>query len=71
MDGEINIGKKETVVELNGLAPDRVRSLRIYANKKTDLAFLSDYPEVEELFLRGDFTDITGVNELHLSLIHI
>ena len=65
MDGEINIGKKETVAELNGLAPDRVCSLRIYANKKTDLALLSDYPEVEELFLRGDFTDITGVNELH------
>ena len=25
MDGEINIGKKETVAELNGLAPDRFR----------------------------------------------
>lgn len=27
MDGEIRIEKKETAVELNGLAPDRVRSL--------------------------------------------
>ena len=62
MDGEIRIEKKETAVELNGLAPDRVRSLRVYANKKTDLAFLSDYPRVEELILRGDFTDAAGLN---------
>ncbi|MCI8643314.1 MAG: hypothetical protein HFG79_07540 [Lachnospiraceae bacterium] len=65
MDGEIRIEKKETAVELNGLAPDRVRSLRVYANKKTDLAFLSDYPRVEELILRGDFTDAAGLNGLH------
>lgn len=65
MDGEIQIEKKETVAELHGLMPDEVCSLRIYANKKTDLAFLSDYPKVEELFLRGDFTDITAINELH------
>lgn len=65
MDGEIKIEKKETITELHGLMPNEVCSLRIYANKKTDLAFLSDYPKVEELFLRGDFTDITAINGLH------
>lgn len=65
MGEKIEIGKKETTLELNGLTPDKVCNLAIYANKKTDLAFLTDYPAVEELFLRGDFTDITAVNELH------
>lgn len=65
MDGEIQIEKKETLTELHGLMPNKVCSLRIYAKKKTDLAFLSDYPKVEELFLRGDFVDITAINKLH------
>ena len=61
---EIKIGKKETTMELHGLAPDKVTNLAVYANKKSNLELLSDFPKLEELFLNGDFTDIGAIAKL-------
>lgn len=38
--------------------------LRVYAGKKTDLSLLADYPNVTQLFLRGDFTSLEAAGGL-------
>lgn len=63
--GTIKIGKKESDIDLGGLAPNEVTYLRIYAdNKRADLGFLSDYPNVETLFVNGDLANVDGISEL-------
>ncbi|MDE6732942.1 MAG: hypothetical protein K2J77_08710 [Oscillospiraceae bacterium] len=61
----IKIGKTETFAELLGLKPDKVTDLAVYSNnKKADLNFLRDYPNVEKLFVNGDFANADGLSEL-------
>lgn len=61
----IKIGKKETTVNLGGHNPDVVNYLRVYADNKTaDLDFLADYPNVETLFINGNFANIDGISRL-------
>lgn len=61
----ITIGKKDTNVDLLGQAPEDVKVLSVNSNNKTaDLSLLADYPNVEKLFLNGDFANVDGVSEL-------
>lgn len=61
----IKIGKKETSVELLGLSPEKVTYLAVYSNNKNaDLSLLKDYPNVETLFLNGDFANVDGISLL-------
>ncbi len=63
--GTIKIDKKETTVDLGGLAPGEVGDLRIYSrNKQADLGLLAAYPHVTELFVNGDFANIDAVSDL-------
>lgn len=63
--GTIKIDKKETTVDLDGLAADKVKDLRIYTkNKRANLDFLSEYPNVETLFINGDIGNVDGISEL-------
>lgn len=62
---EIKIGKKETSVELLGLSPEKVKNLAVYSsNKNADLGILRDYPNVETLFINGDFANIDDISSL-------
>ncbi len=61
----ITIGKKETTVDLLGLKPDNVEDLSVYCdNKSADLSLLADYPNVETLFINGDFANVDGISAL-------
>ena len=61
----IRIDKKETTVDLLGTKPEDVTYLCVYSNdKKTDLGFLREYPNVETLFVNGDFANVDGISEL-------
>lgn len=61
----ITIDKKETITDLCGLSPDKVKSLRVYSkNKNADLDFLIDYPNDRELFVNGDFSNVDGISQL-------
>lgn len=61
----IRIDKKETAIDLLGTKPEDVTYLCVYSNnKKTDLGFLGEYPNVETLFVNGDFADVDGISEL-------
>ena len=61
----IKIGKTETSVELLGAKPRDVTDLGVYSNnKKADLGFLRDYPNVETLFVNGDLANVDGISEL-------
>ena len=61
----IKIGKKETGIDLLGKKPEAVKYLCVYAdNKKADLDFLNEYPNVETLFVNGDFANVDGISEL-------
>lgn len=63
--GTIKIDKSETTVELGGLSPDKVTSLRVYSNdKKADLSLLGDYPNIRTLFVNGDFANVDGISQL-------
>lgn len=63
--GTVKIGKKDSNVDLSGLTPNKVKYLRIYAdNKRANLGFLSDYPNVETLFINGDLANVDGISEL-------
>ena len=62
--GTIKIAK-ETKADLGGLSPEEITDLRVYSgNKKADLGFLAEYPNVERLFVNGDFTDVDGISLL-------
>ncbi len=64
---EIKIGKKDTAVELNGFNAEEVTYLRVYAdNKRANLDFLSEYPNVETLFVNGDLANVDGISALKL-----
>lgn len=64
-DNTIRIGKKETTVSLQGQNPDKVSYLRVYGDNKTaNLDFLADYPNVETLFIDGNFADVDGISQL-------
>lgn len=59
------IGKKETASDLLGAKPGGVKYLCVYSdNKKADLGFLKEYPNVETLFINGDFASVDGISEL-------
>lgn len=61
----IRIGKKETTVDLLGFKPEDVKYLCVYCdNKSADLSLLSGYPNVETLFLNGDFANVDGISSL-------
>lgn len=61
----IRIDKKETTADLLGTKPEDVTYLCVYSNnKKTDLGFLREYPNVETLFVNGDFANVDGISEL-------
>lgn len=61
----IKIGKKDTIANLFGIKPDDVKYLCVYSdNKNADLDFLSEYPNVETLFLNGEFANVDGISEL-------
>lgn len=61
----ITIGNKETAVDFLGQAPEDVKVLSVNSNNKTaDLSLLADYPNIEKLFLNGDFANVDGVSEL-------
>lgn len=61
----IKIGKKETATDLLGTKPEDVKYLCVYAdNKKADLNFLKEYPNVETLFVNGDLANVDGISEL-------
>ena len=61
----IKIGKTETSVELLGSKPEDVKYLAVYSGSKSaDLSLLSDYPNVEELFINGDFVNIDDISSL-------
>ena len=62
---EIKIGRKETVVELLGAKPEDVKDLAVYSsNKAADLSCLADYPNIETLFVNGDFASIDDISSL-------
>ncbi|MDE7400285.1 MAG: hypothetical protein K2N06_12270 [Oscillospiraceae bacterium] len=45
--------------------PDEVNYLRVYADNKTaNLDFLADYPNVETLFISGNFANVDGISRL-------
>ena len=61
----ITIGKKETTVDLLGAKPEDVKYLCVYCNNKTaDLGLLEDYPNVNTLFLNGDFANVDDISRL-------
>ncbi|MDE6728446.1 MAG: hypothetical protein K2J80_10990 [Oscillospiraceae bacterium] len=61
----IKIGKKETTTDLLEKKPEDVKYLCVYANnKKADLDFLKEYPNVETLFVNGDLANVDGISEL-------
>lgn len=61
----IKIGKKETTVDLLGSRPEDVRDLGVYSdNKKADLGFLKEYPNVETLFVNGELANVDGISAL-------
>ena len=62
--GTIKISK-ETKADLGGFSPEEITDLRVYSgNKKADLGFLAEYPNVETLFVNGDFADVDGISRL-------
>lgn len=64
-DNTIRIGKKETTISLQGQNPDKVSYLRVYGDNKTaNLDFLVDYPNVEMLFIDGNFANVDGISQL-------
>lgn len=61
----IKIGKKETIIDLLGLKPENVEDLSVYCdNKSADLSLLADYPNVETLFINGNFADVGDISSL-------
>lgn len=65
MVSTIRIGKKETTVNPDGHNPEKVNDLRVYSDNKTaNLDFLADYPNVETLFISGNFANVDGISQL-------
>lgn len=61
----IKIGKTETTADLLGTKPEDVKYLCVYANnKKADLGFLKEYPNIETLFVNGELANVDGISEL-------
>ena len=55
-------------IELNGLEPDAVRCLSVTGERKVNLSFLRDYPNLEELTLMEKCEGVevlSGLNQLH------
>lgn len=62
---EIRLSRTGTETALGGLPPEKVQYLRVYSGKKTaDLDFLKAYPNVTQLFLRGNFANLDAVSGL-------
>lgn len=63
--GTIRIKTGETSVDLGGLESEKICDLRVYSSKKkADLSLLTAYPNVTELFLNGDFSNIDDISGL-------
>lgn len=63
--GVIKIERTGFNVLLGRLKPNEVKYLRVYANSRhADLGFLSDYPNVETLFVNGVLANVDGISEL-------
>lgn len=61
---EIHVRREGITIDLGGMRPEQVTDLRVCAGKKTDLSLLADYPNVTQLFLRGNFTSLDAVRGL-------
>ena len=51
-------------IDLKGLKPNEVRCLTVTGEKITDLAFLSEYPNLEMLTLDGKFSGVEALSNL-------
>ena len=51
-------------IELNGLEPDAVRCLSVTGERKVNLSFLRDYPNLEELTLMEKCEGVEVLSEL-------
>ena len=51
-------------IDLKGLKPNEVRCLTVSGEKITDLAFLSEYPNLEMLTLDGKFSGVETLSNL-------
>ena len=51
-------------IDLNGLKPDAVRCLSVTGERKVDLSFLRDYPNLEELTLMEKCEGVEVLSEL-------
>lgn len=49
-----------------GYMPDKGNDFKVYANnnKMADLDFLAEYPNVESLFINGNFANVDGISHL-------
>ena len=55
-------------IDLNGLKPDAVRCLSVTGERKVNLSFLRDYPNLEELTLMEKCEGVevlSGLKQLH------
>ena len=55
-------------IDLNGLKPDAVRCLSVMGERKVNLSFLRDYPNLEELTLMEKCEGVevlSGLKQLH------
>lgn len=61
----IKIRRKETTTELLGQKPEDVKYLIVDCdNKAVDLSLLRDYPNVETLYIDGDFANVDDISSL-------
>ena len=51
-------------IDLNGLKPDAVRCLSVTGERKVNLSFLRDYPNLEELTLMEKCEGVEVLSEL-------
>ena len=59
-------------IDLNGLKPDAVRCLSVTGERKVNLSFLRDYPNLEELTLMEKCEGVEVLSELkHLHTLSI
>ena len=55
-------------IDLNGQKPDAVRCLSVTGERKVNLSFLRDYPNLEELTLMEKCEGVEAVSYTHLDV---
>lgn len=61
---EVIVGKNGTDINLKGQPPNSVADLYFYADKKSDLHLLHQYPNIEKLVLSGKISEVDSLLEL-------